>query len=131
MRRLTHSLSSSAGTRMAVPNLAVGSPSSRISSYTFERPRPSIADTWGMVSNRGSTCVAACLRLCMASLLLVLWTFPQVFHTLVTLFHSVEFSCVLGLNDRNQTCKPAKLISEYAFIWLPRLDEDTSKCCRV
>jgi hypothetical protein len=37
--------------------------------------------------------------------------FPQVFHMFMSLFHSVEFLSVLGLTDRNQTCKPAKLIS--------------------
>jgi hypothetical protein len=58
------------------------------------------------------------------------WTFPQVFHMTPVLFHSVEFSSVSGLPDRKQTCKPAKPISEHAFVWLLRRVEDTSKFCR-
>src|SRR5258706_8850428 len=46
---------------------------------------------------------------------------------LMILFHSVEFLSVLGLTDRNQTCKPAKLISEHAFNQPLRLDKGISK----
>src|SRR5947209_15092379 len=127
MRCLTHCLSSSAGTLIAVPNLAVGSPSSRMRSYTLERPRPSIAATWGMVSNRGSTVVMDCLRLCMATLLLVVWISPRLIHIFVIAFHSMEFLCVLGLTDCKQTCKPAKLINERAVLCLLRLLEGALK----
>src|SRR5438128_322325 len=67
------------------------------------------------------------LRLCMTSLQIVLLTFPRVIHNIDTLFHSVEFSCVFGLSDWNQTCKPAKPISEHAFVWLLRGVKDALK----